>query len=153
MSENIKTENLQQADETEENAVITDEISETADIPEEKSEETASVFSKESENVLGGTEYIGNIDDLLNSLGITPKSQMDSAEAYSDEGFEEIKLNIKQEDGYVPFSDETYLQSAEKEAKQNKKFMQNFRVLSKKTNDRTILEATPTGEGNGNVAD
>ena len=153
MSENIKTENLQQADETEENAVITDEISETADIPEEKSEETASVFSKESENVLGGTEYIGNFDDLLKSLGITPISQMDSAEAYSDEGFEEIKLNIKQEDGYVPFSDETYLQSAEKEAKQNKKFMQNFRVLSKKTNDRTILEATPTGEGKGNVAD
>ena len=65
MSENIKTENLQQADETEENAVITDEISEAADIPEEKSEETASVFSKESENVLGGTEYIGNFDDLL----------------------------------------------------------------------------------------
>ena len=153
MSENIKTENLQQADETEENAVITEEISETADIPEEKSEETASVFSKESENVLGGTEYIGNFDDLLKSLGITPISQMDSAEAYSDEGFEEIKLNIKQEDGYVPFSDETYLQSAEKEAKQNKKFMQNFRVLSKKTNDRTILEATPTGEGKGNVAD
>ena len=153
MSENIKTENLQQADETEENAVITDEISETADIPEEKSEETASVFSKESENALGGTEYIGNFDDLLKSLGITPISQMDSAEAYSDEGFEEIKLNIKQEDGYVPFSDETYLQSAEKEAKQNKKFMQNFRVLSKKTNDRTILEATPTGEGKGNVAD
>ena len=153
MSENIKTENLQQADETEENAVITDEISETADIPEEKSEETASVFSKESENFLGGTEYIGNFDDLLKSLGITPISQMDSAEAYSDEGFEEIKLNIKQEDGYVPFSDETYLQSAEKEAKQNKKFMQNFRVLSKKTNDRTILEATPTGEGKGNVAD
>ena len=153
MSENIKSENLQQADETEENAVITEEISETADIPEEKSEETASVFSKESENVLGGTEYIGNFDDLLKSLGITPISQMDSAEAYSDEGFEEIKLNIKQEDGYVPFSDETYLQSAEKEAKQNKKFMQNFRVLSKKTNDRTILEATPTGEGKGNVAD
>lgn len=153
MSENIKTENLQQADETEENAVITDEISETADIPGEKTEETASVFSKESENVLGGTEYIGNFDDLLKSLGITPISQMDSAEAYSDEGFEEIKLNIKQEDGYVPFSDETYLQSAEKEAKQNKKFMQNFRVLSKKTNDRTILEATPTGEGKGNVAD
>ena len=153
MSENIKTENLQQADETEENAVITDEISESADIPEEKTEETASVFSKESENALGGTEYIGNFDDLLKSLGITPISQMDSAEAYSDEGFEEIKLNIKQEDGYVPFSDETYLQSAEKEAKQNKKFMQNFRVLSKKTNDRTILEATPTGEGKGNVAD
>ncbi len=153
MSENIKTENLQQSDEIEENDIKTDEISETADVPEENSEEIASVFSKEGENALGGTEYIGNFDDLLKSLGITPISQMDSAEAYSDEGFEEIKLNIKQEDGYVPFSDETYLQSAKREAKQNKKFMQNFRVLSKKTNDSTILEATPTGEGKGNVAD
>ncbi len=153
MSENIRTENLQQSDELQENRIGADEISEAQDIPEGNSEEIASVFSKEGENALGGTEYIGNFDDLLKSLGITPISQMDSAEMFSDEGFEEIKLNIKQEDGYVPFSDETYLQSAERESKQNKKFMQNFRVLSKKTNDSTILEATPTGEGKGNVAD
>ena len=31
--------------------------------------------------------------------------------------------------------------------------MQNFRVLSKKTNDKTLLEATPTGKAKGNVAD
>ena len=150
MSENIKTENLQQTDEIQEN-----EISESNDNAAENSQEVTSVFSKEGESTLGGTEYIGNFDDLLKSLGITPISQMDSAEVFADEGFEEIKLNIKQEDGYVPFSDETYLQSAQKEAsaKQNKKFMQNFRVLSKKTNDSTILEATPTGEAKGNVAD
>lgn len=150
MSENIKTENLQQTDEIQEN-----EISESNDNAAENSQEVTSVFSKEGESTLGGTEYIGNFDDLLKSLGITSISQMDSAEVFADEGFEEIKLNIKQEDGYVPFSDETYLQSAQKEAsaKQNKKFMQNFRVLSKKTNDSTILEATPTGEAKGNVAD
>ena len=31
--------------------------------------------------------------------------------------------------------------------------MQNFRVLSKKTEDRTLLEAVPTGDSKGNVAD
>ena len=164
MSEKFETENLQQTeiigtDEPELTDIQNDEISgrvdETDDTGEGKSEEATSVFGKESENHLGGTEYIGNFDDLLKSLGITPISQMDSGEIYNDEGSEEIKLNIKQEDGYVPFSDETYLQSAKREAsaKQNKKFMQNFRVLSKKTNDRTILEAAPTGEGKGNVAD
>lgn len=164
MSENYETENLQQSEEisrngTQETQVISDEMPEQTEGEsgdgEEKNQEPVSVFEKEGENALGGTEYIGNFDDLLKSLGITPISQTGSAETYNDEGSEEIKLNIKQEDGYVPFSDETYLQSAEREAsaKQNKKFMQNFRVLSKKTNDRTILEATPTGEAKGNVAD
>ena len=156
MSENKKTDELQMSDITEEAAasqdveevVAEDEVA-TAD------EHSSSVFAKGSENALGGSEYIGNFDDLLKSLGITPISQMDSGEIYADEGFEEIKLNIKQEDGYVPFSDETYLQSAKRESKekQNKKFMQNFRVLSKKTSDSTILEAAPTGDGKGNVAD
>lgn len=155
MSEIFGTESLQKSDEIQDEDIINEEISEEVESAEESAETTnaTSVFEKEGENALAGTEYIGNFDDLLKSLGITPISQMDSAEAYSDEGFEEIKLNIKQEDGYVPFSDETYLQSAKREAKQNKKFMQNFRVLSKKTNDSTILEAAPTGEGKGNVAD
>ena len=119
--------------------------------------EPSSVFSTEGTGSLGGAEYIGNFDDLLKSLGITPITQMSSGEVTFDDGFEEIKLNIpKQEDEYVPFSDDTYLQEQEKNSKekqQSKKFMQNFRVLSKKTSDRTILEATPTGKGKGNVAD
>lgn len=152
MSEIDKSENFQPSDSEE-----TAEINETRKNPEaeDKNEEAVSVFERNAENSLGGAEYIGSFDDLLKSLGITPISQAD-AENYSPEEYnEEIKLNIKQEDGYVPFSDDTYLQSAQKEAKdkQNKKFMQNFRVLFKKTEDRTLLEAVPTGDSKGNVAD
>lgn len=160
MSENNMNENLQASDIAQnEDEVQQDETIESAETKEdtasETKEESTSVFSKEGENSLGGTEYIGNFDDLLKSLGITPISQMDSGEIYADEDFEELKLNVKPEDGYTPFSDDTYLQSAQRDAKdrQSKGFMQNFRVLSKKTGDRTILEAAPTGDGKGNVAD
>ncbi len=160
MSENNMNDKLQASDITQDTQTAetenTPEVAETsADTAEEIIEEATSVFSKESENALGGTEYIGNFDDLLKSLGITPISQIDSGEIYADEDFEELKLNVKQEDGYVPFSDDTYLQNAQRDAKdkQNKGFIQNFRVLSKKTSDRTILEAAPTGDGKGNVAD
>lgn len=156
MSENNKTENLQATDVTEE-SVAQEDVEDTAaeESADTVQEESASVFGKGSENALGGAEYIGSFDDLLKSLGMTPISQMDADEIFADDGFEEINLNVKQEDGYVPFSDETYLQSAKREAKdkQSKKFMQNFRVLSKKTEDSTLLEATPTGDGKGNVAD
>lgn len=151
MSENIKTDNLPESDEL--NDTVSAQQTDTA----EKAEESKSVFSADSTGSLGGTEYIGNFDDLLKSLGITPITQMESGAVHSDDSFEEIKLNIpKQEDEYVPFSDDTYLEAREKDSKekqQSKKFMQNFRVLSKKTSDRTILEATPTGKGKGNVAD
>ena len=128
MSENNKTDNLQPEDIAEETA--TEEVTqESTDTPSEEvaadtAEEATSVFGKGSESALGGTEYVGNFDDLLKSLGITPISQMDTDEFFADEGFEELKLNIKQEDGYVPFSDETYLQSAKRDAreKQNKKY-------------------------------
>ena len=160
MSENNINEKIQASDISEESENIeadnTAEVAETAaDAVGESKEAAASVFSKESENALGGTELIGSFDDLLKSLGITPISQMDSEEIYADEDLEELKLNVKQEDGYVPFSDDTYLQSAQRDAKdkQSKGFMQNFRVLSKKTDDRTILEAAPTGDSKGNVAD
>lgn len=160
MSDNNINEKLQASDLTEDIqpdvSENTDEAAESsADTAKEEKDEAASVFSKESENALGGTEYIGSFDDLLKSLGITPISQMDSQEIYADDDFEELKLNVKQEDGYVPFSDDTYLQSAQRDAKerQSKGFMQNFRVLSKKTGDRTILEAAPTGDAKGNVAD
>ena len=156
MSENNKTDNLQV------DSVMDEEVSthQADDViaqenATESAEETSSVFGKGSENALGGAEYVGNFDDLLKSLGITPISQMDAGDFPDEDYSQEIKLNIKQEDGYVPFSDETYLQSAQKEAKdkQNKKFMQNFRVLSKKTEDRTLLESVPTGDSKGNVAD
>ena len=161
MSQDDKTEGLQQTDSAEdiadavkdaEAAEIT--AAEEASAEEPVSEETAGVFNG-GESVLGGAEYVGSFDDLLKSLGITPISQMDAGDFSSEEYPEEIKLNIKQEDGYVPFSDDTYLQNAQKEAKdkQNKKFMQNFRVLSRKTEDRTLLEVVPTGDGKGNVAD
>lgn len=151
MSENNMTDNLLGSDIAEsEDAAKTETSAQTGD-------DVTSVFSAQSSGSLGGTELIGNFDDLLKSLGITPITQMDSGEVYSDDGFEEIKLTIpKQEDEYVPFSDDTYLEKHEKDSKekqQRKKFMQNFRVLSKKTSDRTILEAAPTGEGKGNVAD
>ena len=160
MSENSKDINIQASDidnsedELQQDEAVTAEEG-SEDTADETKQESASVFSKDGENSLGGTEYIGNFDDLLKSLGITPISQMDSGEIYADEDFEELKLNVKQEDGYVPFSDDTYLQSAQRDAKdrQNKGFMQNFRVLSKKTGDRTILEAAPTGDAKGNVAD
>lgn len=149
MSENNKTDNLLGSDMAE----VTDNTPEV----EQTDTDTSSVFSAGIQGTLGGAEYIGNFDDLLKSLGITPITQMDSGEIYTDEDFEEIKLNMpKQEDEYVPFSDDTYLEAYEKDSKerqQNKKFMQNFRVLSKKTSDRTILEAAPTGGGRGNVAD
>ena len=156
MSEFNKTDNLEPVDIVEEDRVSEETAQDTpAEAVAENEEKSTSVFGRGSENTLGGAEYVGNFDDLLKSLGITPISQMDTGEIYADEGFEEVKLNIKQEDGYVPFSDDTYLQSAKREAKekQNKKFMQNFRVLSKKTEDRTILEVAPTGDGKGNVAD
>ena len=156
MSENNKTDNLHSSDE--DIQVLSEETTEevtSEEATDENKDGVSSVFGKGSENALGGAEYVGNFDDLLKSLGITPISQMDTESIYADEGFEEIKLNIKQEDGYTPFSDDTYLQNVRKSAKdnQNKKFMQNFRVLSKKTEDRTILEAAPTGEAKGNVAD
>ena len=156
MSENNKTDNLQPDIVADEEYAVEEVFSENiAETAEESVIETESVFGRGSENALGGAEYVGNFDDLLKSLGITPISQMEAG-AFPDEDYsEEIKLNIKQEDGYVPFSDETYLQNAQKEAKdkQNKKFMQNFRVLTKKTEDRTLLETVPTGDGKGNVAD
>ena len=134
MSENNNTDNLQ-AVENEEDTAVTEGTQSSTDEAEEETreeaveeasaeeEENTSVFGKGSEKALGGTEYVGNFDDLLKSLGITPISQMDMDEIYADDGPEEIKLNIKQEDGYVPFSDETYLQSAKRDAKekQNKK--------------------------------
>ena len=159
MSENNKTDNFQAVDESEAVALEEKTQDNTTDSVCDEAKSTASenisVFSKGSETALGGAEYVGNFDDLLKSLGITPISQMDMDDIHIDDSFEEIKLNLKPEDGYVPFSDETYLQNAQKDAKekQNKKFMQNFRVLSKKTSDRTILEAAPTGDGKGNVAD
>ena len=151
MSENNKTDNLLGSDE------LKDETSAQQMDTTDKAEEPASVFSTDGSGSLGGTEFIGNFDDLLKSLGITPITQMESGDISSGDPFEELKLSIpKQEDEYVPFTDDTYLQEREKKSKekqQNKKFMQNFRVLSKKTSDRTILEAAPTGEGKGNVAD
>ena len=152
MSQEDKTESLEQN-------VLSTDTADAAAAPEntqvtDTPEETAGVFSG-SESTLGGSEYVGSFDDLLKSLGITPISHIDADEFSSEEYPEEIKLNIKQEDGYVPFSDDTYLQNARKESKdkQSKKFMQNFRVLSKKTEDRTLLEAVPTGDSKGNVAD
>ena len=151
MSELNKTDNLQGTDE------LQDKESAKQTDTNESGDSISSVFSADGTGSLGGTDLIGNFDDLLKSLGITPITQMDSGEAYSSDDLDEIKLSIpKQEDEYVPFSDDTYLQSQEKSSKekqQSKKFMQNFRVLSKKTSDRTILEAAPTGKGKGNVAD
>ena len=159
MSQEDKTEGIRQTDipadtaDTEEMA-LTEETA-VREISEEIAhEETAGVFEAGGNN-LGGAEYVGSFDDLLKSLGITPISQIDAGDFSAEDIPDEIKLTIKQEDGYVPFSDDTYLQNAQKEArdKQNKKFMQNFRVLSKKTEDRTLLEAVPTGDSKGNVAD
>lgn len=158
MSQDDKTDNLQQnvlAEDAADVEVIAEaEKTDKEVLVQKTTDEAAGVFGG-GENTLGGAEYVGSFDALLKSLGITPIGQMASGNFYSDENPEEIKLNIKQEDGYVPFSDDTYLQNAQKETKdkQNKKFMQNFRVLSKKTEDRTLLEAVPMGDSKGNVAD
>ena len=121
MSENNKTDNLQADSVADENLAAQETQQDTSDevkaeTDKAPAEETGSVFGKGSENALGGAEYVGNFDDLLKSLGITPISQMEAGDFTEEDYSEEIKLNIKQEDGYVPFSDETYLQSAQKEA-------------------------------------
>lgn len=124
--------------------------------------ETADSFSDvfasaAQENVLGGSEYIGSFDDLLKSLGITPITQQ---QAEDIPNYEEAESKLFVSDGdkqeYMPYNEDTYLENAKKRSKnssQSKKFMQNFRVLSKRDEDKTLLEATPTGKGKGSVAD
>lgn len=144
---------------------MSEEIKELEEISPQDDTASASadfsgVFSSASgENALGGSEYIGSFDELLKSLGITPITQQTAEDIpLSDEAEKRLMVNVSEGDdkgGYVPYSDDTYLESAKKSSKnsQNKKFMQNFRVLSKKTGDKTLLEATPTGKAGGNVAD
>ncbi len=124
------------------------------------SEDLSGVFSSAtSESVLGGSEYIGSFDELLKSLGITPITQQTSEDIpISDEAEKRLMVNVADsadKGEYVPYNEDTYLENARKQTKnsQSKKFMQNFRVLSKKTGDKTLLEATPTGKAKGNVAD
>lgn len=127
---------------------------------DEKSGDFSSVFSSsESGSALAGSEYIGSFDDLLESLGITPISKASpNEETVGDEAEKRVIITEskpeKQE--YVPYNEDTYLafaQKKEKSAQQGKGFMQNFRVLSKKAEDKTLLEAVPTGKTAGNVAD
>ena len=144
---------------------MSEEIKELEEIsPGESAQETSAdlsgVFSSASgESALGGSEYIGSFDELLKSLGITPITQQTAEDIpISDEAEKRLMVNFTDSEDkgeYVPYSDDTYLESAKKTSKnsQNKKFMQNFRVLSKKTGDKTLLEATPTGKAKGNVAD
>ncbi|MDD6011514.1 MAG: hypothetical protein PUC33_01580 [Oscillospiraceae bacterium] len=124
---------------------------------EEPERETDSAFggvfsSAQAEN-LGGSELVGNFDELLLSLGIKPISSSDSPEIFqNEEAIEQSNFadeNLPEE--YHQY--ETYLDTAGKPDKNRKKFMQNFRVLSKKASDKTLLEAVPSGEGKGNVAD
>lgn len=119
------------------------------------------VFSSaENETVLGGSEYIGSFDELLKSLGIEPITQMQAQDIPMNEEAEK-RLFVSAPDNedkqeYVPYNEDTYLENAKrssKDSQQNKKFMQNFRVLSKKSSDKTLLEASPTGKAKGSVAD
>lgn len=123
---------------------------------EQENTPMASVFDKTGEDTLAGGEYVGSFDELLKSLGITPINQMEPGDIAPQEEPGEISFTEKTEEEYVPFGSDTYLMDMEKDQadkQQKKKFMQNFRVLSKKTGDRTLLEAVPTGDGTGNVAD
>ena len=136
------------------------ELEETASEKEAAQEGFSGVFSSASgENALGGSEYIGSFDELLKSLGITPITQQSAEDIpMAEEAEKRLMVNYSSDEeksDYVPYNDDTYLESARKSSKhsQSKKFMQNFRVLSKKTGDKTLLEATPTGKATGNVAD
>ncbi len=116
------------------------------------------VFSSAGENALGGSEYIGSFDELLLSLGITPITQQGAEDIpLTDEAEKRLLVSdTKPREEYVPYNEDTYLENAKKRSKaanQNKRFMQNFRVLSKKDEDQTLLEANPTGKAKGNVAD
>lgn len=127
---------------------------------EENSDSFSGVFSSMSgESSLAGSEYIGSFDELLQSLGITPISKT-QVEEYSDNEQSEKRVIITdsqpEKEAYIPYNEDTYLDLAKKEekaAQQSKKFMQNFRVLSKKAEDKTLLEASPTGKAGSNVAD
>ncbi|MBQ7296375.1 MAG: hypothetical protein IJW86_09335 [Clostridia bacterium] len=144
---------------------MSEEIKELEEIVEDTgSENTSDAFSgvfssAASDAVLGGSEYIGSFDELLKSLGIEPITGKQAEDIpLSDEAEKRLFVSApdsedKQE--YVPYNEDTYLENAKKQSKnsQSKKFMQNFRVLSKKTGDRTLLEAAPTGKAKGNVAD
>ncbi len=129
--------------------------------PQENSSDSFSgVFSSPSgESSLAGSEYIGSFDELLKSLGMTPITKASAAEIAQDEQAEKrviITEAKKDNQEYVPYNEDTYLADAEKKeknAQQSKKFMQNFRVLSKKTEDKTLLEAVPTGKTGVSVAD
>ena len=144
---------------------MSEEIKELEEISRDEGSESASgnlsgVFSSASgESALGGSEYIGSFDELLKSLGITPITQQKAEDiVIGDEAEKRLMLNFNDSEdkaGYVPYNEDTYLESAKKSSQhsQRKKFMQNFRVLSKKTGDKTLLEATPTGKARGNVAD
>lgn len=141
---------------------MTQEIKEQDSIKsqDENSNSFSGVFSSEgSEGSLAGSEYIGSFDDLLQSLGITPISKMSPDEIAIDEQAEKrviINETKPEKQEYVPYNEDTYLADAEKKeknAQQSKRFMQNFRVLSKKAEDKTLLEAVPTGKAGGNVAD
>ncbi len=121
-------------------------------------ESSADVFVSASQgDVLGGSEYIGSFDELLKSLGITPITQQQPENMTDfEEAEKKLFVSVPDKEKYVPYNEDTYLENAKrnsKDSQQNKKFMQNFRVLSKKSSDKTLLEASPTGKAKGNVAD
>ncbi len=144
---------------------MSEEIKELEEISAESNSDSggadlSGVFSSAAgETVLGGSEYIGSFDELLKSLGMTPITQQMSEDIpISDEAEKRLMVNVTDSEDkgeYVPYNEDTYLENARKQSKntQSKKFMQNFRVLSKKAEDKTLLEATPTGKTKGNVAD
>lgn len=127
---------------------------------EEKSDSFSGVFSSLSgESSLAGSEYVGSFDELLQSLGMTPITKTQPEEIDNIEQAEKrviITDSQPEKEEYIPYNEDTYLDFAkkqEKSAQQSKKFMQNFRVLSKKAEDKTLLEASPTGKAGSNVAD
>ncbi len=142
---------------------MSEEIKELDEIEVEEKTENASdsfsdVFASASrETPLGGSEYIGSFDDLLKSLGITPITQQQAEDIpFTEEAEKKLLVSDSDKQEYMPYNEDTYLENATKRSKnssQSKKFMQNFRVLSKKDEDQTLLEASPIGKAKGSVAD
>lgn len=142
---------------------MSEEIKELDEIEVEEKTENApdsfsDVFASASrETPLGGSEYIGSFDDLLKSLGITPITQQQAEDIpFTEEAEKKLLVSDSDKQEYMPYNEDTYLENATKRSKnssQSKKFMQNFRVLSKKDEDQTLLEASPIGKAKGSVAD
>ena len=155
-NEKIKTEKATQEEKAEFNEAFSD--SDDEDIKtystEEKSINKENAKDETSESEAGSTVMFDRVSDSEDDF---QKDNIDKTMFFSklDESMDDatIKLSVGE-----PVENTRYfsLRSKGKKTtadKNKKNFMQNFRVLSKNREDRTILEAAPVGKGGKTFAD